>query len=201
MVKPNCLCFFVLTGITKEKKGDKYIFTMYEKAKVNPVSTDGTYADKMLKFYTGEVVEGKLGDVELADSSNYISFDIYVKVSSATTLQLDHNSVVAMAAGSAADRKVLPLLPWRRRHFLLGGIGATVEQVFLNAAGEEVRGLQYITDVAVQPQLGALPVVHAVDENLTGGRLKEAAGQIDQRTLSRSVRSCKSDYLTCLDGE
>ena len=74
-------------------------FTDKNATDVNPVSTDGTY-NKGLKFYTGSIAEdGKLGNVELAGSSNYITFDIYVKVSSNTTLQLDHDSVVAIKSG------------------------------------------------------------------------------------------------------
>lgn len=68
---------------------------------VNPVSTDGTYASG-LSFFTGEIVDGALGEVEAAATTDYITFDIYVKVASATTLQLDGNSTVAIATGSAA---------------------------------------------------------------------------------------------------
>ena len=45
--------------------------------------------------------------------------------------------------------------------------------------------LQHISDVGVQPQLAALPVVPPVDEDLAGGGLEEAAGQVDQSALAR----------------
>ena len=45
--------------------------------------------------------------------------------------------------------------------------------------------LQYIADVGVEPQLAALPVVPAVDQDLAGGGLEEPAGQVDQGALPR----------------
>ena len=44
-----------------------------------------------------------------------------------------------------------------------------------------MRGLQYITDITVQPQLGPLSGVPAVDQDLSFSRLIKTADQIDQR--------------------
>lgn len=69
------------------------------KTNAKAVSTDGTY-NSGLKFYTGQIVEGQLGQVAEAAGTDYIMFDIYVKVSSATKLQLDKESVVAAVANA-----------------------------------------------------------------------------------------------------
>ena len=69
------------------------------KANVKAVSTDGNYASG-LNFFTGQIVEGVLGGVTPAATTDYIMFDIYVKVSSVTTLQLDSTSVVAAVANT-----------------------------------------------------------------------------------------------------
>ncbi len=44
--------------------------------------------------------------------------------------------------------------------------------------------LQHIADVGVEPQLAALAVVHAVNEDLSLRRLEEPAGQIDKGALA-----------------
>ena len=45
--------------------------------------------------------------------------------------------------------------------------------------------LQHIADIGVEPQLAALPVVPAVDQNLSLGWFKEPAGQVDQGGFAR----------------
>ena len=49
-----------------------------------------------------------------------------------------------------------------------------------------MRILQYITDVAVQPQLRTFPIIFAVDEDRACRRLEKPAGQVDQGGFSRS---------------
>ena len=56
-----------------------------------------------------------------------------------------------------------------------------------------MRILQHIADIAVQPQLGAFPVVPAVDEDGTLCWLKKAAGQVDQGGFSRTGFADNSD--------
>ena len=46
--------------------------------------------------------------------------------------------------------------------------------------------LEHIADAAVEPQLAALAVVHAVDENLALRGLEEPAGQVHQGALTRA---------------
>ena len=62
--------------------------------------------------------------------------------------------------------------------FFFRGVGVAIEQVFPDGTGKEVRGLQYIADGRMQPQLAAFPGVPAVDEHLTFCGLKEAAHQV-----------------------
>ena len=66
------------------------------------------------------------------------------------------------------------------------GVQTAVADVLADRAGEQVRILQHIADVRVQPQLAALAVVPAVDEDLAGGRLKKAAGEVHKRALARA---------------
>ena len=44
--------------------------------------------------------------------------------------------------------------------------------------------LEHIADVAVEPQLAALPVIHPVNEDLPLSGLKEPAGQVHQGALA-----------------
>ena len=59
-----------------------------------PVSTDGVITNGKLDFYTGTIVNGELAESAASATSNYISFDFYIKVTSANTLSLDAGSVV-----------------------------------------------------------------------------------------------------------
>ena len=69
-------------------------------------------------------------------------------------------------------------------HLLVGGVQLAVADVLPDAAGEQVGILQHIADVGVEPQLAALAVVHAVNEDMSLRRLEEPAGQIDEGTLA-----------------
>ena len=86
-----------LTGDASDFKSTLDLDLTDEKAKtVNPVSTNGTYASG-LTFYTGQIVDGKLDKVAVdTAATNYITFDIYVKVTSDTKLLLDSDSAVTI---------------------------------------------------------------------------------------------------------
>ena len=62
-----------------------------------------------------------------------------------------------------------------------------------HAARKQVGILQHITDIAVQPKLGTLAVILAVNQDFPLGRLEETAGQIDQRAVSRACFAYDGD--------
>ena len=74
----------------------------------------------------------------------------------------------------------------RALYLLVRRVGVSVEKVFPDRAGEEVRRLQHIPDGGVQPQLGALPRVLPVDQNTPTGGFKEPANQVHQGGLART---------------
>ena len=73
-----------------------------------------------------------------------------------------------------------------RDDLLIGGIQSSVADILHDASREQVRILKHIAQTAVEPELAPLPVILSVDENLASCRLKEAAGQVYQRTFSGS---------------
>ena len=72
----------------------------------------------------------------------------------------------------------------RRDNLLVRRVKTAIADVLHHGAGKQVRALQHITDAAVQPQLAALAVILAVDQHLSGRRLKEPAREIHQRAFS-----------------
>ena len=67
-----------------------------------------------------------------------------------------------------------------------GRVLAAVAEVFEHRAGEEVRRLEHIADVRVEPELAALPRVAPVDEHLPLRRLIEPADEIHERGFARA---------------
>ena len=73
----------------------------------------------------------------------------------------------------------------RRLDFLIGRVEAAVADVLHDGAGEEVGALEDVAEGGVEPELAALPVVFAVDQDLPRGRLEEPAGEVDKGRLAR----------------
>ena len=69
---------------------------------------------------------------------------------------------------------------------LVGGIGIAVQKILPNGAREEVRGLQYVPHVGVQPVLRAGANVLAVHQNLPLVHIVEAADEVDQGGFTRA---------------
>lgn len=64
-----------------------------QKVEVVPVSTAGSVVDGKLAFYTGTIEDGQLSSSSKT-TTNYMYFDVYVKVVAGKTLYLDAGSIV-----------------------------------------------------------------------------------------------------------
>ena len=71
----------------------------------------------------------------------------------------------------------------RGLHLGVGCVQAAIADVLADRAGEEMGTLEHIADVGMEPQLAPLPVVPAIDEDLTLCGLKEPAGKVYQGAL------------------
>ncbi len=71
-------------------------------------------------------------------------------------------------------------------NFFIGCVQPAVTDIFTHLAGEQMRRLQHIANVAVQPQHGAFAVVAAIYQNFPVCRLKKAAGKVYKRGFSRA---------------
>ena len=80
-------------------------------------------------------------------------------------------------------------------------VGTAVAQVFQDRAGEQVRRLQHVADVGVQPELAARTRVAAVDEHATLRRLKEAADEVHERGFARAGLADDGDVRALRDLE
>ena len=86
-------------------------------------------------------------------------------------------------------------------HLFVGGVELSVADVVGDRAGEQVRLLEHVAEVRLQPELAALFIVHAVDQYLPLGGLVEAAQEVDDGGLARAGLADQGDGLARLDGE
>ncbi len=74
----------------------------------------------------------------------------------------------------------------RRIEFFVGSILFAVQQVLADCARKQVRRLQYVADVRMQPRHRPLAHVAPVDEDAPFGRLEKPTHEIDQRRFARA---------------
>ena len=82
--------------------------------------------------------------------------------------------------------------------FLVGRVQTAIADVLADGAGEQVRLLKHIAQMRLKPQLRALAVVHAVDQDASLGRLIEAADQVYDGALSAARFAHQRDGLARL---
>ena len=76
--------------------------------------------------------------------------------------------------------------PNRIPDLLFRRIRSAVQQVFPDGAGEQMGRLQHVAQRRMQPQLGALPGIPAVDQQAAFRRLIEPADEAGQRGFART---------------
>lgn len=84
-------------------------------------------------------------------------------------------------------------------YFLICGLRFAIADIVCHGAAEKVRALQHISQVALQPQLAALAVIHAVDTDAAFRGLIKAAHQVHDGALAAAGFTHQGDGLPGLD--